>query len=207
MGLILPAYRRLVRLYPASYRHRYGQRMVDTLEDMLQAAPSATGRTTIGLRLLAETPLSIGRQHLSMIGATMSHDMPEYIKRNAVLSSILLVPFFVLIALTIIAHPYLGGAPLQAKVIYFLVVILPLLALVLSVATLASWVEQQAASGRRVLASLFDLRRNWPLIGTACLALMIPLFLYGHDSVECITGNPIREVRNLHATLQCIRER
>lgn len=56
---------KLVNLYPAAYRRRYGKPMVQTFEDMLAAEPGKTGRLAVWVRTLRDLPKSIIKEHIT----------------------------------------------------------------------------------------------------------------------------------------------
>lgn len=58
-------YAKLVGLYPAPYRKRYGQPMVQTFDDMLEAEPSQAGKLIIWARALIDLPGSILKEHIT----------------------------------------------------------------------------------------------------------------------------------------------
>jgi hypothetical protein len=53
--------------------------------------------------------------------------------------------------------------------------------------------------------SLIDFRHNWPMLLVGFVGLFIVALVLGHDSVHCVTGNPIREVHNWHQTWRCVQ--
>ena len=58
-------YAKLVGLYPKSYRQRYGQPMVQTFDDMLEAEPSTARRAVIWARALIDLPSSVLKEHVT----------------------------------------------------------------------------------------------------------------------------------------------
>lgn len=58
-------YAKLVNMYPASYRQRYGQPMVQTFDDMLEAEPSRIGKLVIWSRALWELPGSLLKEYVT----------------------------------------------------------------------------------------------------------------------------------------------
>lgn len=58
-------YGKLLVLYPAPYRKRYGQPMVQTFSDMLDDQPSRLGKTIIWTKALMDLPVSAMKEHLT----------------------------------------------------------------------------------------------------------------------------------------------
>ncbi|MGH7239184.1 MAG: hypothetical protein ACREHG_03850, partial [Candidatus Saccharimonadales bacterium] len=88
-----PRYSQLLKLYPASYRKDYGEQMLQTLADMLDDSNSRKDRLSIWLRTSFDLPLSAARQQLILTGDVISHETPDYVKRNSLVGALLLVPF------------------------------------------------------------------------------------------------------------------
>jgi hypothetical protein len=83
-------------------------------------------------------------------------------------------------------------------------VLLPSLAVLLSSITFALWVH---ANKRTRLKSFMDIRHNWVMVLPIILGLGLLFLVFFHDSIHCVTGNPIRELRSPRDTLQCIIRR
>lgn len=56
-------YRILIRLYPRNFRAKYRAQLLQTLDDMLEAAPSKAHRIRIEMKELMATPAVIVREH------------------------------------------------------------------------------------------------------------------------------------------------
>src|ERR1700729_4091915 len=89
-----PVYSRLMKLYPKSYREKYQEEMLLTTADMLDNSNKFSDRLIIWAQLAFDLPLNIARQNFEYIGVNMHENMPNYIKRNGLISGILLLPFF-----------------------------------------------------------------------------------------------------------------
>lgn len=193
-----PRYSRLLKLYPAAYRQQYGPETMQTLADMLDDPDNS--KAAIWIRAAADLPLSLFKQNLIYVGGVMNNETPEYMKRNSLISALLISPFFIFVILnSLVNHSRAFSAGWSD---FFLVLILglPALALVLSLYTLTRWMKDRKSPAR----SLVDLRRNWPALTTGALALLIVLFIPFHDSTRCVTGNPVKEARNFDQTWHCI---
>lgn len=198
-----PRYARLLRLYPGAYRNRYGGEMLQTLADMLDYAASPAERRRVWVRTVLDLPLAAAQQQLITIGETM-HQSP-FIKRSALISGALLLPLFA--ALTAngldkalrnqtLYHSGLWNMPWLALWVLYL----PLLAGGIAIAGLCIALLRARSSRGSELAA-------WPLAAVCIVALGIIGAVLFHDSVHCVTGNPVRELRNMHATLTCVQQR
>ena len=138
----------------------------------------------------------------------MTNDTPAYVKKSSLTGAVLLLPFFALVA----AHSVDGNLQhsflWQFPSLFIFFVILPSLAFLLTAVALVSWLnERTKKEHRNWLSELLDLRRNWHLLTVLIIGLGIVGLVYGHDSVHCVTGNPVRELRNPSQTLHCIEQR
>lgn len=206
-------YSKLVGLYPAPYRERYGEQMLQTLADMLDNAPTKLQQARIWTRLVVDFPLSLAHQQTIYLGGIMIHETPKYVRRNALIGATMLVPF----ASALIAnsadkainnrtlfHSWLWSMPTLAIWVLWL----PLVAAAIALATLGIFLLQRSkAQHISLVKAAFDIQHNWPLLAVGLAGLFILAVVFFHDSVHCVTGNPVREVRNLHATWQCILQR
>lgn len=92
-------YARLLRLYPANYRKRYGEQLLQTIADMVDDAPSASEKFTVWLRISLDFPITVCRQHFQVIGDRMNAKKQNNVGRNALVSAALfLVPIIMLTA-------------------------------------------------------------------------------------------------------------
>lgn len=204
-----PIYHRLLSLYPRAYYKTYGEQQLQTLADMLDNASSASQRLGIWLRLYIDFPLSVVIQQLSY-GGTMVHDTPPYIKRNGLIAAILLLPFTLALianaATTLLLHHTLYSSWLwQMPLLGFWVLWSPSIATVLALATLCVFLvkrQQYPLTTWRVIV-----RQSWTLIIVAGVGLFIVATVFGHDSVHCVVGNPVRELQQWHQTWRCIEQR
>ena len=201
-----PMYRKLLYLYPAAYRTQYGEQMLQTLADMLDDAPGH--RAAIWTVALLDLPLSALQQQIIYTGATMTHDTPKYVKTSSLIGAALLVPFFVLITAHSIDSALQYSVLWHYHVLFTFFAIFPATAFLLTIIAFISWiVERHEKEKKSWLRELLDIRRNWPLLAVAILGIGIVGLVFGHDSVHCVTGNPVREIRNTQQTLQCIEQR
>ena len=198
-----PRYARWLRLYPGAYRNRYGEEMLQTLADMLDYSVSAAERRRVWIRTVLDLPLAAAQQQLITLGETMHQS--ALIKRSSIISGALLLPFFA--ALTAnsldktlrnqtLYHSSLWSMPWLALWVLYL----PLMAGSVAVAGIIIALLRNRSQNTPSIAT-------WPLIGIAIIAMAIVGMVFFHDSVHCVTGNPVRGLRNLHATLSCIGQR
>jgi len=196
-----PRYSQLLRLYPARYRKRYGDEILQTLADMLDYAASPAERRRVWVRTALDLPLAATQQQLITIGETM-HESP-FIKRSSIISALLLLPFFAALAVNgldkalrnqTLYHSGLWSMPwLGLWVLY-----LPLLAGTIALVSIVIIIMRNHK---------ISLSATWPLVGVLGVSLSIVGMVLFHDSVHCVTGNPVRELRNARATLSCIEQR
>ncbi|HEU4966283.1 MAG TPA: hypothetical protein VFT53_02265 [Candidatus Saccharimonadales bacterium] len=198
-----PRYARWLRLYPGAYRNRYGEEMLQTLADMLDYSVSAAERRRVWIRTVLDLPLAAAQQQLITLGETMHQS--ALVKRSSIISGALLLPFFAALAANALDktlrnqtlyHSSLWSMPWLALWVLYL----PLMAG--SVAVIGIIVALLRNRSQDTLSIV-----TWPLVGIAIVALAIVGMVFFHDSVHCVTGNPVRELRNLHATLSCIGQR
>ena len=199
-----PVYSKLLHLYPARYRQAYGEQTLQTLADMLDDPDRS--RFSVWSRAALDFPLSVCKQQLAYSHAIMKQEMPAYMKRSAALGAILLLPFFMLITINSLVRP---GLPSTTPwKLFFLVLLIgfPAIACLLNIAALLHWARERRQTSKISLRrSLVDLHHTWATTLVACLGLMIALFIPFHDSVRCVSGNPIRELHNPRDTLRCIQ--
>ena len=203
MGRQRALYERLLKLYPKPYRDHYGEQMAQTLDDMLADQPSQTGRLLVWLRVGLDLAVTIAGQQLMYVGGIMKNETPVYLKRNALIGAVLLVPFWIVIAVNSLNQHAVGDSTVWKRTLWVLLVILPAAAFLLNVGTFMKWAVERKVP---LWKSLFDVSHNWPMLLIAGLGLAITLFVPFHDSVHCVTGNPIQELQNWHDTWRCIQK-
>ncbi|HVS58152.1 MAG TPA: hypothetical protein VHD60_00225 [Candidatus Saccharimonadales bacterium] len=200
-----PLYNKLLHLYPVGYRKEYGEQMLQTLADMLDAQPSHT--SAIWARTALDFPLSVLKQQLIYTGDTMATQMPDYIKRNALLGTWLVAPFFVFIILNSLVGQRLHDTILwHTNVLFAWLVVLPSLAALFNLAALLRWMNAHRRETKQgTWRMLADVRRYWPAAALAIVGVGILGLVFFHDSVHCVIGNPVRILHNPHQTLRCIQ--
>lgn len=202
-----PVYSKVLKLYPAAYQQRYSEQMLQTLADMLDDAPSPLRRGVVWLRTIADLPMSLAQQQVHYAGDVLAHETPHFVKRNAFVSLAFFVPFITIVVVNdATAHGLYGTWLWNFGVLMTWIIVLPAFGFVLSAATLLVWLLYYRKE-RGVLRSLLDVRHNWPMTLAACLGLGILLLVFFHDSVHCVLGNPVSELRNWHAMWRCIQQR
>ena len=202
-----PRYSKLLGLYPLPYRRRYSSEMLQTLADMLDNATTSRERLAIWLRVIFDLPLSLSKENIVYIGGTMTHETPNYVKYSSLVGGSMLLPFFLLVAAQAIDKNIRNSSLWHYHALFTCFVILPALACILAATAFISWLaERHHQEHKSWLQELFDIRRNWPLLAVAVIGFGIIAMVFGHDSVQCVTGNPIRELRNFHQTTQCIQQ-
>lgn len=202
-----PLYSKLLHLYPVGYRKDYGEQMLQTLADMLDAQPDR--KAAIWTRTAVDFPLSVLKQQIIYTGDTMATQMPDYIKRNALLGTWLIAPFFVFIIANSIVGSQLQRSILwHRNVLFAWLVVLPSLAALFNLAALLRWMNSRHRETHQgTWRMLADVRRYWPAAALAILGIGILGLVFFHDSVHCVLGNPLREAPNWHQTLRCIQQK
>lgn len=138
----------------------------------------------------------------------MTNDTPKYVKTSTHIGAALLVPFFALVVAHSLDSNMQQSVFWHYHVLFTFFVILPALAFLLTAVAFISWiVERHQKTHASWLSEILNLRRNWSLLAVLILGLGIVGLVYGHDSVHCVTGNPMREVRNFHQTTVCVEQR
>jgi hypothetical protein len=176
---------------------------------MLDDQPSSFGRINVWLRAAIDLPISIINENTLAIGDNFMKDTPNYIKRNGIVSSILLLPFILAVASNSIDRIFFGHTLYQSwlwsrAAILTWIVILPALALALAISSYVTYLVTN--HGRRKLSliqRLFDIKHTWPVILTGVFALGVVFILLFHDSAHCWRQNPIDFFTQWHQTWQC----
>jgi phosphoglycerol transferase MdoB-like AlkP superfamily enzyme len=199
-------YGKLLQLYPRAYRDTYTGQMQQTLRDMLHDQPSRLGREAIWLRTLADTGVSLVKQHAY---ATADFRTPDYLRRASIIAAFLVLPFVVAVVVNSIVVAATGRGLYQTwawstPVLTAWVLVLPAAAVLLSIATyIYFWVHLPE---RSVLGRLATTAKTWPFATAGIVGVGILCTLVFHDSVHCVAQNPIRTVRNASQTWQCIQD-
>jgi len=198
-----PRYSKLLGLYPAAYRHEYGEQMLQTLADMLDDPQQS--RRAVWARTLRDFPGSLLRQQLAYTATAMT-STPPYLTRTARAGAGLVAPFFLLVLANALSGQALRHSVIwRPNVLPLWLVVLPALAVGLNLFVWLRWLRQQRReSAGSSWQHIADIRRSWPALAVMLVGLAIIAFVYGHDSVHCLTGNPLRELHNPHQTMQCI---
>lgn len=137
----------------------------------------------------------------------MTERTPKYVKNSAIIGAALLVPFFVLVIAHSLDNNLQGSVFWHYHVLFTFFVLLPAIAFLLASVAFISWlVERHQTEKQSWFKELLDIRRNWYLLAVLIVGLGIVGLVYGHDSVHCVTGNPVRELHNPNQTLTCIEQ-
>jgi hypothetical protein len=103
-------YRFLLRLYPKSFRQKYGDQMIQTLSDMLEDQPDQSSRFLVWLRVSSELPFSIVQQNITNLGENPVHKLAFV--TNKKLMGIFIV--FVAIIIVFTLHTFV---PIRTKIV------------------------------------------------------------------------------------------
>lgn len=203
-----PVYSQLLRLYPAEYRRRYEHELLQTTADMLDDAPNKLAKLGIWSRLALDLPLNIARQNFEYLGGTMFSHTPSYIKRNSLISGVLLLPFFLAIAAngldklinnTTLYNSWLWGRPALILWVFYL----PALALMVSLVSYGIFVFRGAQKNQAWLRRALDILHSWPILIVGTIALGILVMVEFHDSAQCFVRSPLHSVAHADQTLRC----
>lgn len=177
-------YGRLLRLYPAVYRERFGDEMEQVFRDLYREQP----RPAAGfwLRMSADAVAGAATEHVGLI---RSGNMKLYLSNSADQRVLywgvgLMAPaglFFLAAVLGLLRAANLPAPPAALPILPFLVAVLPVAALAINVLALAKSIAQH----KEPLFSLrFARRYFWTLALIAVAALWL-VFLFGHDTIGC----------------------
>lgn len=201
-----PIYSKILKLYPASYQQKYGEQMLQTLADMLDDAPSPMHRGVVWLRTVLDLPVSLAQQQMHYAGNAFANETPRFVRRNALVSLVLFAPFVAIVIVNdATAHGLYHTWLWSVGVLLTWIIVLPALGFLLSISTLFVWLAKNHKRG--ILKNLSDVRHNWPMTAAVLFGLGLLTLVFFHDSVHCVTGNPVRELRNFHDTWRCIQQR
>lgn len=204
-----PIYSRLLRLYPKTYRQRYEQEILQTTADMLDDAPARSSRLGIWSSLTVDLILNIARQNFAYAGGSMSSYTPNYIKRNGMISAVLLLPFFgaitangldKLINNTTLDNSWMWHRPALILWGFYL----PTAAFIISLISYAVFVISGEDKNRGWFKRTFDVLHSWPVIIVGVTALGILALVEFHDSARCVTRSPAQAISHVSQTVYCI---
>lgn len=200
-----PKYSRLLGLYPTDYRKEYSRQMLQTLADMLDDKENA--KAAVWLRATVDFPFSVTKENLLFMGHSFLNETPSYVKKASFAGSLLILPFFTFLALdALTSHSLYGGWFWHPWVIATWIIIMPALAFLICSLAFVKWSVQRSKIKKiGFLKSLFDWRRNWPMMIVSILSIGIVSLAVGHDSVQCVVNNPVKEIRYWHTTWRCIQ--
>ena len=204
-----PIYSKLLKLYPKNYRERYEEEILLTTSDMLENSKTFSEKVAIWSSLALDLPLNIARQNFNYIGGTMHNNMPNYVKRNSLISALLLLPFFIAIAANGI-DKLLNNSNLYNSwlwhnpAIILWVFYLPALAFIISFASYSLFVFKGTNKNRIWVKRAMDLLHSWPLLIVGIIAFGILFLIEFHDSTQCVVRSPIHAVSNVSQTFHCV---
>ncbi len=185
-----------------SYQKRYKTQMLQTLADMID--DPSNSKTKIWMTVGFDMPISIVKQQLIFTGNIMTKEMSSYVKQIGLFSALLLLPFFCLIAInSVTANSLYNSWFWEPQVLAIWLIIMPAIALIV---TTAAFIYLLSNKKRAFWKNITDVRRNWPLTIVAVLSIGIITLAFGHDSVHCVVGNPVKEFRNWQTTWTCIKQ-
>ncbi len=200
-------YSQLLKLYPKAYWQRYEQEILQTTTDMLNDANGPLAKAVVWLQLAIDLPINIFRQQLVYLGGSMQHEMPAYVKRNGLIASVMLLPFFAALGANgldkiINNHTLLNSWVWHAPALNIWVIWLPTLAFLLAIISYLTFAIKNNHQ-KSLLKRLIDIRHSWPVVLPLLVAIFIMLVLVFHDSVQCLMHSPIYTVQHFNKVWQC----
>ena len=200
-------YTHLLRLYPRAYRERYGKEILQTIEDMLEETSASKDRVIISVRLITDLFITASKQQIMHIGGTMQSTTPHYIKRNGLIASAMLFPFFLAIVANnldrLIFNQTLYSSWLwHAPVLLLWVFLLPVLALLVAVVSYVVYLFRKSTD-MAFMKRVLDVTHSWPVLITGIAAFGILFAIVFHDSTHCWIQTPSHLVSHFSQTLQC----
>jgi hypothetical protein len=154
------AYDLLLFLYPKSYREKYGDQIIQTIEDMLDNEPHVLRKASIWAKEIIVLPGNVLEQHMAVV-AHRRNLTPNILIGLVALT--LLVPFFVASVLDELseyfANQHLYDSWFWSKpMLTIWVIILPMMSLFVSLATWAVLALRASIKNRRVTLQFKKLR-------------------------------------------------
>jgi hypothetical protein len=207
-----PRYSKLLRLYPEPYRKNYSEQILQTLADMLDNTASKSEKLRIWVRLAIDFPATATIQNVSYLGGIMAHETPKFVWRNGLIGGMMLLPFCAALLANSVDqlvnnHSLYGTWLWKMPLLSIWVLWLPLIAAILGISSLLVFLHHQRKAQINPINALLDFRYNWPLTLIAISGTCILALVFFHDSIRCVTGNPVREIHNPTATWHCIEQR
>lgn len=206
-------YCQLLKLYPESYREKYAQQMTQTLGDMLEDQTSRRAKELVWFRAFADLPAKIISQNALALGGNLMSQTPNYIIRNSLIASLLIMPFFAALIANgldkaINHHDLHQSWVWSTPVLTGWILVLPALAFIICLVSYVLFVAK-STSNRSIAGRIFDLKRTWTIMLAGLIGLAIIFFLLFHDSAHCWLKGPSHTFRNFHQlseTWQCTSE-
>jgi hypothetical protein len=205
-----PVYSKFLKLYPVAYRKRYEQEMLQTTADMLDDAPSRSTKIAIWSKLAIDLPVNVSKQQLQYAGGIMHNSIPNYVKRNSLISAALLLPFFGAIAANGIDklinnsnlyHSWLWHNPTIMLWVFYL----PILAFLISFVSYSLLIFKGTNKSKVWFKRAIDnTLHSWPMLTVGIVAFGILTMVEFHDSTQCVLRSPVHAASNASQTLHCI---
>ncbi len=104
-----PFYRMTLFLYPRTYRHEYGDQMVQTLQDMLDETDSSLARMSVWLRVAIEIPLSALKENVNAIGEGGMNKLTKISNKRLVIGGVAVLVLVAGIAIGMGRYSIAGG--------------------------------------------------------------------------------------------------
>jgi hypothetical protein len=177
---VLALYRNLLRLYPRAYRNEYEEEMLQTMESMLADASTRSERAKLLWRACTDYVISLTRQNvIAFEDATPG--MPHYVKQSSLLSTSLVLPFFIICTYNCITQYILKHsvplARLEAKTWVIYCILLPSIAFgIVMLAGIKNLQIQLQRNGNELMKRHGSITYDWILLSIP-VALVVTIAL------------------------------
>lgn len=174
-----PVYSRLLLLYPAPYRTRYDEQILQTLADMLDANSSHSARLQVWVRTIRDFPRSLITQRAQYASSVLAHETPGFVRKNVAMGGWLFAPFF-LIAITndMESHRLYHSWFWRPEVLFAWLRLFPTAGLILIMATFCVWLRMNKAPLR---LSLKDVGHNWVMLFPMIIGMSVVFAVFARS--------------------------
>lgn len=191
-------YKRLLVLYPKSFRKAYGKEMLQVFQDMYQE-----NNTFFWPKLTLDTLTSAGKQHSLLLqkqGLKKYAEQTLHITSYNTIGALLLLPFFLMLNLDAIARLLQGNLSHPNPIVYeklsrtvffnppaiFLwAIVFPLSAIIINLFALIPRIQKYRGN----IISLNFMKTSIPTFAIIGIGLCFFTVIIGHDFIPCMINN------------------
>ncbi|HET8575080.1 MAG TPA: hypothetical protein VFM02_02815, partial [Candidatus Paceibacterota bacterium] len=187
-------YTTLLKLYPRSYREKYGQPMLDVLLDITEAEPSFFRKMHLEFRACLDLPGHIAEENTLALLYNWTHEISPSLRHGTIFAGFLLVPFWMIGTANFLTET--SFSPLEHSFLWSEPVLItwglafPVLALFVIFFSLLSPASRRPS---------FHFRRIWPAFLTGAAAFSMLFFMVFHFGGSCFLHKPF----NLNHAVGC----